>query len=304
MSAISVLLLEDEQLLREVWLLGLTRLGFSVDAAGSCAEAIELIRAKSFDVFVFDFRLGDGNALCVMRFARAHGCVVPTIIVSSVATEQDAMDAGGLGGGIIMEKPTDSKAIGAAIHGSLAAAEPPGSPYLHARDRILNLNSEASDTPARRRAIVWQLMGHSRIDLPEYAELADLSKTGMRDPLAVAARLEQIHFSSAIQDPRVRHLLDCIAASLESDTHCLATACHWPHEGFLAALRTSPGIDARYWTRMARVYRGFRPVLSGHHLGYVAERAGFSDENQLSRIYHEVLGATVTEIRASAYLAI
>ncbi len=308
MSAINVLLLEDEQQVRELWLTGLTRLGFAVDAADTCAAAIDLIRVKPFDVFVLDFRLGDGDALSVMRFARARGSAVPTIIVSSLATEQDAMDAGGLGGGIIVKKPTDAKALQAAIQRSLAAAaaapETPGSPLLQAREKILALDSMAPDTPARCRAIVWRLMGHSRLDLSEFSELAELSKTGLRDPCVVAVRLEQIHFSSAIQDPRVRHLLDCIAASREGDSQTLAKACHWSHEGFLGALRTGPGIDARYWIRMARVYRSFRLVLSGDHLAFAAECAGFSDENQLSHVYRDVLRATVTEIRASVYLAI
>lgn len=101
----------------------------------------------------------------------------------------------------------------------------------------------------------------------------------------------------------MRHLLDCVAASLERDTAALARACHMPHEAFLAALRTGPGIDARYWIRLARVYRGYRMMLAGDHLAWVAECAGFADENQLSRVYSDMLGATVTEIRDSVYLA-
>ena len=115
MSAISVLLLEDEEKVRGLWVPELRRLGYVVDAASSCAEALELVRAKPFDVFVFDFLLGDGDALSVMRFARSHGCGAPTIIVSSVVTDHDVMQAGGLAHGTILRKPVLGSHIAAAI---------------------------------------------------------------------------------------------------------------------------------------------------------------------------------------------
>ena len=122
MSAISVLLLEDEEKVRGLWVPELRRLGYVVDAASSCAEALELVRAKPFDVFVFDFLLGDGDALSVMRFARSHGCGAPTIIVSSVVTDHDVMQAGGLAHGTILRKPVLGSHIAAAIQQVLAAA--------------------------------------------------------------------------------------------------------------------------------------------------------------------------------------
>lgn len=306
MTAIKVLLLEDEPQLRTMWVSEFTRAGFAVEAVDSCAGAIGILNRLCFDVLVFDFLLGDGTCIDVLKQARKVGSSAPVLIVSSVATPQDAMSVGGLAQGRIIMKPIATKSLVSAVREvvAAAAAETSGSPFLSARDRVLALDRSAADTHQRCRAIIWRLMSHSRVELPEFAELAELSRHGMHEPTAVAARLEQIHESHAIQDPRVRQLLDCLAASLERDTSRLAQACQWSHEGLLAALRTGSGVDARFWIRMARLYRGWRQVLSGDHLGYVAERAGFSDENQLSRVYRDLLGATVTEIRAGVSLAI
>ena len=311
MSAISVLLLEDEEKVRGLWVPELRRLGYVVDAASSCAEALELVRAKPFDVFVFDFLLGDGDALSVMRFARSHGCGAPTIIVSSVVTDHDVMQAGGLAHGTILRKPVLGSHIAAAIQQVLAAAaaaaaaaaeETPGSPFLRARDRILSLDSGAPDYARRTQAILWRLMAHTRVEFPEFCELAQLSRS-CADPKLVAERLASIDSSPAIRDPEVRHVLACVAVSRESDTTLLAQASHRAHSRFLALLRTGPDVDSRFWIRMGRVYRAYRLVLGGENLAYVAERAGFADENQLSRVFHDALGATATEIRSCYSLA-
>lgn len=303
LSAISVLLVEDEPQLRLLWLTELSKADLVVDGAASCAEAATLISCKPFDVLVLDHKLGDGTGVDVLRQARQHGCDTPAIIVSAVATREDTLDAGNLGALRFVPKPVKPKELAAVIR-DVAAAAGTTSPFEHALEQLRAIGDRADNSAGhRRRSALYWLMADSRVRLAEFAVLAEAllaasSPDSDHDLSAFIAALQALCKAPAISDPRVRQALDCIAVSRARDPHILASACRMSDEGFLAALRTRPGCDVRYWVRMARVRRAFRKVISGDHLDYVAELSGFASGHQLSRDLHEVLGVTVTQIRA------
>ncbi len=62
-----ILLVEDDQDLAEVVVLGLRNEAYAVDVAGTCAAAEELLGTTTYDVACFDLGLPDGDGLGLVR---------------------------------------------------------------------------------------------------------------------------------------------------------------------------------------------------------------------------------------------
>ncbi|HYS81901.1 MAG TPA: response regulator [Anaeromyxobacteraceae bacterium] len=69
---INVLLVEDDEGLRKAVERGLTKAGYSVAAAGSGREALELVRTSTPDAVVMDVLLPDSGGLGIARAMRQH----------------------------------------------------------------------------------------------------------------------------------------------------------------------------------------------------------------------------------------
>ena len=70
--AVNVLLVEDDEGLREAVARGLTKAGYSVATAGSGREALQLARASAPDAVVMDVLLPDSGGLGIARAMREH----------------------------------------------------------------------------------------------------------------------------------------------------------------------------------------------------------------------------------------
>ena len=60
LNAITILVLDDEPLIRLMVCSKLEQAGARVSEARDCAEALELVRNTDFDAAIFDYRLPDG----------------------------------------------------------------------------------------------------------------------------------------------------------------------------------------------------------------------------------------------------
>ena len=78
-----VLVLEDEPRLRETLRRGLAEEGFAVDAAGTRAEAGELLDRNAYDLAVLDRGLPDGDGLDLLRSLRRAGNRVPALLLTA-----------------------------------------------------------------------------------------------------------------------------------------------------------------------------------------------------------------------------
>lgn len=118
-DAISVILVEDDQMLRESLrdYMGLT--GFQVTAVGTGAEFQRLVAEQSYDVAVIDINLPDQSGYVLVEYARAHTDMGLVII-----TAHDSLEARisgyQAGSDLFLAKPVDCRELGAAIK-SIAA---------------------------------------------------------------------------------------------------------------------------------------------------------------------------------------
>jgi PAS domain S-box-containing protein len=119
-----VLLIEDEELVRQVNLTILTRLGYGVIAAATGQEAVHKIRDAQclFDVILLDIKLPDMDGLTLYPIIRTHRPKAKVIVCSGYALDgptQALMDVGADG---FIQKPFTVEGLTEKLNEALAPA--------------------------------------------------------------------------------------------------------------------------------------------------------------------------------------
>src|SRR5258706_1708701 len=92
-----LLVVEDEERLRDLLKRALTDAGFTVDALATAADADEAIQSLPYDAAVVDLGLPDGDGIKVLQAARRRGRDVPILILTArdaVADRVRGLDSG------------------------------------------------------------------------------------------------------------------------------------------------------------------------------------------------------------------
>ncbi len=92
-NALRLLVVEDEQELREILVHGLARRGFIVAAAADGEAALAMLAGQEFDVIVLDLRMPRRDGIQVLQQIRADGHDAEVIIVTGHADVETAIDA-------------------------------------------------------------------------------------------------------------------------------------------------------------------------------------------------------------------
>ncbi len=118
----TVLLVEDNRLLRN-WISNtLQSAGFEVVSPETVEEALDLAATQPFDVLVTDWRLTDGcDGFAVLARARTSFPQVPSVLISADADARLAEHARNAGFNAVLEKPFPPWKIIATLHSLLAA---------------------------------------------------------------------------------------------------------------------------------------------------------------------------------------
>jgi DNA-binding response OmpR family regulator len=119
-----VLLVDDDDAVRDMMTETLDRKGFAVVAAASVTEALKLIMTESFDVLLTDLHMpnpSDGFAvITAMRHTQPEAL---TLLVSGYPDVKGAMDAILLEADEIIQKPFDSRRLADLVHDKLLNRE-------------------------------------------------------------------------------------------------------------------------------------------------------------------------------------
>ena len=103
--AASVLVVEDDQELRQLLRRYLERAGYVVHATASGAEAIRLVGTGGAQLVVLDLGLPDVDGLEVLRAARASGGEVPVVVLTARDATEDRIHGLRLGADDYVTKP-------------------------------------------------------------------------------------------------------------------------------------------------------------------------------------------------------
>jgi DNA-binding response OmpR family regulator len=114
----TVLLVEDNSLLRWWMTNSLSNEGFRVAAPESVEEAINLAGVAPFDVLITDWRLAEGHdGLEILNRARRKDPTTVAVLVSAEAQPDFSERARDLGFDLVIEKPFGVAEIVDAVHG-------------------------------------------------------------------------------------------------------------------------------------------------------------------------------------------
>lgn len=116
-SSISILFVDDDlQILRSTveWL---GSYGHTVRPARSKAEAESILKAEAIDLAFVDLRLGPESGMDVLRLIKENFPEVPVVMLSGLASIQDAMEAVKNGAADFLTKPLMDDQVLEIIHG-------------------------------------------------------------------------------------------------------------------------------------------------------------------------------------------
>jgi len=103
----TILVVEDDQLVRKSLVLFIRSLGYSVLDAGSAEEALDCSMREPISLLLTDLHLPARNGLELAGALRARGTTVPVVLLSGYLNEQAQIQAKQVGINAFLRKPTD-----------------------------------------------------------------------------------------------------------------------------------------------------------------------------------------------------
>lgn len=113
--ATRVLLVEDDQSLREVIETNIRNLGFEVSAVGTIAGGHQVLEKYRFMAAILDRNLPDGEGLELCKFIRTHMPAVPVIMLTSMGDEIERVVGLEVGADDYVTKPFSMRELMARI---------------------------------------------------------------------------------------------------------------------------------------------------------------------------------------------
>ncbi len=106
-STTRILVVDDEEPVRDLLRDALAEAGWAVDTAGTGAEALRLIRDNLYNAAVLDFALPDTNGVMLHRKIREmdRELAQGTLFISGVAQSDERLDYFGADGSGFLSKP-------------------------------------------------------------------------------------------------------------------------------------------------------------------------------------------------------
>ena len=153
-----LLLVEDNERLSQAVATGLHSQGFTVDVAGSAAEAVRAWQSASYDAAILDLMLPDGSGLDVLAKLRADGGRVPVLILTALGDIEHRVHGLDCGADDYLVKPFAMQELVARVRALLRR---PGA----ALGRVLTLGDVSLDTSSRIATVAGASVDLTRSEL-------------------------------------------------------------------------------------------------------------------------------------------
>jgi excisionase family DNA binding protein len=121
-----ILVVDDEQAVRDLLAKTLTLADYDVDTAADGPSALEKMRAVEYDLLITDLKMPGMDGLSVIREARRQTPELPIIVITGYSTEASAIEAINLGVAGYLTKPFRLPRILAAAARALGEPVPAG----------------------------------------------------------------------------------------------------------------------------------------------------------------------------------
>jgi two-component system phosphate regulon response regulator PhoB len=114
-----ILVVEDEQEIRELICLHLLRLGFSVREVATGEDALKILQHQKFDLLIMDWMLPNLNGIEIVRHLRAHKVPTPVLMVTAKTEPSDIVVGLESGADDYITKPFDPAVLTARVRALL-----------------------------------------------------------------------------------------------------------------------------------------------------------------------------------------
>jgi two-component system, NtrC family, response regulator PilR len=131
----SILIVDDEQSLREMLEIFLDREGYRVVTAGNGQEALQLFKKTPFSVVLTDIRMQPMDGLSLLKEIKALSPRTEVIMISAYANQETAMEAMNEGAYDFFPKPFSNQELKQVIEDALSRAE--GGPSVEVKKPAL-----------------------------------------------------------------------------------------------------------------------------------------------------------------------
>ena len=160
-----ILIVDDEPDLRTLYELTLLREGHKVEAAATVEEAMELLKAHSFDLMITDMRLPDGLGLDLLRHLSQAQRREKAIVITAYGSAESAVESLKAGAFDYLTKPVDLKQFRSVVATALATqAQAPISASPQAAQTAKSAAFSGSSPAAPSRADAPPPAGRSALD--------------------------------------------------------------------------------------------------------------------------------------------
>jgi two-component system response regulator PilR (NtrC family) len=154
-----VLVVDDEPDLRTLYELTLLREGYRVEAAGTLAEAWQILDSKKFDAVITDMRLPDGLGLELLHRMAAQQRGERCIVMTAYGSAENAVEALKAGAFDYLTKPVDLKQFRSVV----ASAIQDSGTAPKARPAVGAARQSAGESAAGAATALQRLVGDSRV---------------------------------------------------------------------------------------------------------------------------------------------
>ena len=104
---IEILVVEDEELIREIFQQSLESLGFSVDTAEDGKTALEMCQSKDYDIITTDINMPLMDGITLLKHLKSRWPFIEVIVVSGYASIENAIEALKIGAFDFILKPVN-----------------------------------------------------------------------------------------------------------------------------------------------------------------------------------------------------
>jgi DNA-binding response OmpR family regulator len=167
-----ILLVEDDDVLRDVVLKSLLAAGHRVDVATRLDDARHLWRVQPFDAVLLDLNLPDGSGLTALREARSRGDRTPVMVLTARDRTEERIAGLDAGADDYLGKPFDLAEVEARLRALVRRAQGTddwsgiGQLMLDRKSRRVFVGPvwgdegqrQPLDLPAREFEVLWELM--------------------------------------------------------------------------------------------------------------------------------------------------
>ena len=156
----NLLIIEDEQRLRNNLKLLLMAEGYTVATAADGQEGIELLKQEPFDIVITDIMMGDVNGFQIMEYLSTHTPDILIIIITGYASTESAVEALRQGAYDYITKPFEIEMIQISIARALEKVQLKReiSRYMdELEQRVVDRTVELQDTNKRLHASLSEL---------------------------------------------------------------------------------------------------------------------------------------------------